>query len=220
MHPAPSQETRDIGALLKCTRSRPAEHSAPSDTREASEDKEGSMLEIRPENTQPVTTGETHKQNLQRNKAYDRIRLLFDADIALVKTEVQAFTDCIQATEEVVNDLKQGLAVLGDTVQQMHTSHSFLTHRLDALDDRSRRPNIKICGVSDAVSTEELPHFIRRLIATALPAKQDKMILLDGAYRVNRSPCTPAVSPRDIILKCQTFADKQKLMKALQEKAF
>ncbi|CAH2325546.1 Hypothetical predicted protein [Pelobates cultripes] len=93
---------------------------------------------------------------------------IFTAELNLVKTEVQAVAARVQATEEDVQDLNQGMTTLNYSVQQLGALHASLSTRVDQLDDRGRQRNIKIRGIADSLTPDEIPHFIRRLAVTIL----------------------------------------------------
>ncbi|CAH2293992.1 Hypothetical predicted protein, partial [Pelobates cultripes] len=97
---------------------------------------------------------------------YECIRKLSDTYTALVKDEVQAVTERVQSTEEVVSELKRGLTTLEENVHKLQSSNTNTNLRVDSLKDRGRRKNLKIKEVSEAVSLEELPHILRRLLAS------------------------------------------------------
>ncbi|CAH2283618.1 Hypothetical predicted protein [Pelobates cultripes] len=79
---------------------------------------------------------------------YDCIRTLFDSDIALVKEEVHAVTERVRVIEEEVAGLKQGLIALEKKVHALQSLKATTNHKVDAMDDRGRRKNPKIRGVS------------------------------------------------------------------------
>ncbi|CAH2285971.1 Hypothetical predicted protein [Pelobates cultripes] len=150
---------------------------------------------------------------------YDCIRKLLDADIALLKEEVWAISEWVRVAEEDVSDLKRGLSSLEETVHNLQSSNTNTNLRVDSCEDRDRRKNLKIRGVSDTVASEELPHLNSRLLASELPTKMAKWIVLDGVYRIAKSPRALTVSPRDIMVRFQSCADKQKLLNAIRDKA-
>ncbi|CAH2327453.1 Hypothetical predicted protein [Pelobates cultripes] len=49
-------------------------------------------------------------------------------------------------------------------IQELSQSHQALSQQMTAKEDRYMRHNIKISGVLASISTEELPHFVRRTL--------------------------------------------------------
>ncbi|CAH2223915.1 Hypothetical predicted protein, partial [Pelobates cultripes] len=61
---------------------------------------------------------------------------MFSAELNLVKTEMQTITNMLQASEEDMIDLKQGMQAQAESLQHLQTLHSQLTTRVDLLEDK------------------------------------------------------------------------------------
>ncbi|CAH2295292.1 Hypothetical predicted protein, partial [Pelobates cultripes] len=62
---------------------------------------------------------------------------LFDTDINLIRTETQAVTARVQASEEDILDLRQEVKSMGDALKHLQTANSALQNTLDAMEDRN-----------------------------------------------------------------------------------
>ncbi|CAH2247524.1 Hypothetical predicted protein, partial [Pelobates cultripes] len=115
-------------------------------------------------------------------------------------------------TEADLIDLKHSLASINESVQLLQTSQAHQGIRMAQLEDRERNGNIKIRGVVDSLPPEELPHFIRHLVSYVLPAKKHKT----NCLRRHIPNSQILTGPRDIILCCQTLANKQRLLSTIK----
>ncbi|CAH2246546.1 Hypothetical predicted protein [Pelobates cultripes] len=84
------------------------------------------------------------------------------------------------------------------------------------LDDYLKRKNLKLRGIAEMVEHEELPHFVRRLMATILLQQQVKSLLFESCHRLHTSKKTPAGVPRDVLIRFSSFRDKKLVMETLQ----
>ncbi|CAH2220159.1 Hypothetical predicted protein [Pelobates cultripes] len=66
---------------------------------------------------------------------------MFDADINLVRTEMQAVTARVQASEEDILYLRQEVKSMGDTLQYLQSANTAFQNTLDLMEDRSRCMN-------------------------------------------------------------------------------
>ncbi|CAH2223572.1 Hypothetical predicted protein [Pelobates cultripes] len=102
----------------------------------------------------------------------------FRADLVVVQEEVTAVT----AAEENITSLSQAQAGTSEHVRQIQTSLEDVQKRLNAMDDTCTRKNLKVRGVAESVTPEELPHYFRCLFAALLPHKHTKQALADGIH--------------------------------------
>ncbi|CAH2316498.1 Hypothetical predicted protein [Pelobates cultripes] len=161
--------------------------------------------------TTPATKQDIH--NL-----FAHFKDLFTAELNLVKIEMQAIINRHQASEEHKINLKQDMQAQAESLQHLQTLHSQLTTRVDLLEDRGWQKNVNISGVADSIPTDELPQFIRCLIATVLPAKFAKQFVYDWLCQISKSSEAPNNDPRDIIICYLTYAEKHWLLYVLRGK--
>ncbi|CAH2252837.1 Hypothetical predicted protein [Pelobates cultripes] len=87
------------------------------------------------------------------------------------------------------------------------------------MEDRHRSRNVKIRGVPETVTQDDLQGYIGRLLSSLLTPQQMKTALTDGIYRIPRAASAPADTSRDIILQFQTRTGQATLMAAVRGKA-
>ncbi|CAH2306419.1 Hypothetical predicted protein [Pelobates cultripes] len=71
------------------------------------------------------------------------------ADMDPMRTEDQAVTDRVKASEEHILDVQHEVKGLKETVLQLLSSLSALLTELDVVEDQSRRANINIRGIPE-----------------------------------------------------------------------
>ncbi|CAH2219172.1 Hypothetical predicted protein [Pelobates cultripes] len=77
---------------------------------------------------------------------------------------------------------------------------------------------IRKTGIPDNISQSELPHYLRRLVATILPHAQAKKLAIAEMFRIRKSPQAPPQATRDVIVRCHTRADRNAIFAALKGK--
>ncbi|CAH2293598.1 Hypothetical predicted protein [Pelobates cultripes] len=133
------------------------------------------------------------------------------ADMDLLRTKMQAVTAHTQVSEEDILDMRQEVTGLKVTFQQLLTSHSTLTSRVDLAEERNRRTNLKLRGIPDSINTTELPHYLRLLTNTLLPHTQAKKIAFDRFFRIKKPRQAPTKASQDVIIPCQSLTDKNRV---------
>ncbi|CAH2322158.1 Hypothetical predicted protein [Pelobates cultripes] len=171
--------TQDIGDMLQ--RPMAPKMATPAERTPASPDEgeqHGAGLEIStaPQATESLAGQDTQTLATKQDIAdlLMEMRRMHAADINLIKTEMQAMTARTRATEEDILDLQREVREIKDTCYHMQAAQSTLITRLDQTEDRNRRANLKLRGIPDTIDSSELPHYLRRLIATLLPPAQAK----------------------------------------------
>ncbi|CAH2284376.1 Hypothetical predicted protein [Pelobates cultripes] len=101
---------------------------------------------------------------------------------------------------------------------ELRRSQILLKDRLDTEEDWHRSRNIKIRGIPETVSQDDLPHFVERLLATLLTPQQVTAAAIDVVYRIPRAAKAPAGTSRDVILQLQTRAAQRNIMAAVRGK--
>ncbi|CAH2283044.1 Hypothetical predicted protein [Pelobates cultripes] len=211
--PAAAASNHDIGQMLTLMphMREPSPPRQETTTDPVVEKVPGNGAYATPETEPPVTKRDIHD-------LLAHFQDMFFAELNLVKAEMQAIMERLRVSEEDSADIKQNMTTQGESIKQLQTSHSQIAARMDALEDKSRQNNIKIRGVEDTVPAEEQPHLIRQRTAAILPTKHAKQFTYDGLYCITTPSQMPNTQPRDIILCCRSFADKQQLLQALRGK--
>lgn len=76
------------------------------------------------------------------------------------------------------------------------------------LEDRSRRSNIKLRGVPESVSPNDLHKYANDLIATLFPEISQIERMIDRIHRIPKPKHLDDSVPRDILMKIHFFPTK------------
>ncbi|CAH2315132.1 Hypothetical predicted protein [Pelobates cultripes] len=146
------------------------------------------------------------------------IRAFFNADLNIMCEDITVVTARLQANEDAITSLAQKQESTNEHLLQLQASHKSMQVRLDTQDDARRRNNLKIRGIAESVTDQELPHFLRRLWTTLLPQRSAKSIQVDGCYRLAKSNRAPAGVPRDVLIRFPLLRDKLALQDAAKSR--
>ncbi|CAH2299703.1 Hypothetical predicted protein [Pelobates cultripes] len=138
----------------------------------------------------------------------------FDADINLVRTEIQAVTAQVQASEEDILDLRQEVKRKEDTLRHLQSANTVFQNTQDAMEDCSRRTDIIIREIPD-IGPTKLSQFRRRLTAVLLPHTHAKKLEFDGHFRINKAKRAPTMALRDFLVRCHSTSNKRSIMAAV-----
>lgn len=145
------------------------------------------------------------------------------------KTEVAAdFRAMLQSCQNSVDELGERTdhleTKMGEIVgshndlitshESLQTEVSALRDKISDLEDRSRRNNLKIRGIPEAVSTSDLQGFTVDLFKKLLPEAQMSDLLIDRIHRLPKSRNAPEGVPRDVLMRIHYFHIKEALLKA------
>ncbi|CAH2297167.1 Hypothetical predicted protein [Pelobates cultripes] len=162
----PSLETpsgsRDIGTMLQQQRP-PAKMAGTAEHDTIQVPKDPILPDLSPERPQtPMGIPDGSAPVTQRDFQHliGEIKNLLATSIAAIKTDVKAIADRVQSTEQDVSGIKLGLATLQDSVLALQAQQQALSLHYIALNDRTRRNHIKIRGVPDAITSDDLPHYL------------------------------------------------------------
>ena len=105
---------------------------------------------------------------------------------------------------------------LGTSLKQQRA----LQHKLNDLESRSRRNNIRIFGVAEGEEGEDSgPEFIEALIRSKLPVPDGMALNIQRAHRAGPQRPAPDIPPRAFIINFQEFATKEWVLKEAWKKA-
>ncbi|CAH2328281.1 Hypothetical predicted protein [Pelobates cultripes] len=91
------------------------------------------------------------------------LKAFLTAELAGLKMELSTLTGRMRATEEVIQDLRAQHDATAKQTQELVTTCSQLNARVGQLKDMVRQRNIKLKGIPDTVTADELLHLIKRL---------------------------------------------------------
>ncbi|CAL9698818.1 unnamed protein product [Knipowitschia caucasica] len=133
---------------------------------------------------------------------------LNDHETRLAETELR-----IGALEDAADPIQTKIGDLEKTVD-------FLVERVDELENRGRRMNIRILGVpEDVEGTDPTRFFEHWLPEVLLMRTKNGRIKLERAHRTLGPKPSPAQRPRPVVARFHNYQDKQRVMNASWELA-
>lgn len=123
---------------------------------------------------------------------------IHDTRLQYVETQMLAFQ---AAHNEVV-----------DTVLDHQAETTWLKAKLEGLEDRSRRSNLKFQGIPETVTPQDLPRYLQQLMKTLLPTLSEMNLIVDRAYRLPKPSYLLTNIPRDTLARIHFYIVKEAVM--------
>ncbi|XP_063289954.1 zinc finger protein 850-like [Pelobates fuscus] len=139
------------------------------------------------------------------------------ADVATLRADLRGLTNRIGQVEVTAGEQAQQIANMQQTILGLQKQNEIHNAKFAMMEDMRRKNNMKIRGVLETISTDELPHMLRRLTMALLPPRQAKAITMEDCFRIPKAPKAPTEAPRDIIVNFRTGRDKATLLKAIKD---
>ncbi|CAH2302574.1 Hypothetical predicted protein [Pelobates cultripes] len=149
----------------------------------------------------------------------DELRRNIATDISAFRDKINGVSACLHNAEVTTAGYETRLTILEWELTVLRSEQAKAQHCMATMEDRRRWKNIKVRGLPDTVTTAEITHLIRRLLAQLFPAKQAKQMMLDSCNRLPVPPATATGVHRDVIIRFQAGPDKQALMAATHNKS-
>uniref|UniRef100_A0A8C5LVP8 Uncharacterized protein n=1 Tax=Leptobrachium leishanense TaxID=445787 RepID=A0A8C5LVP8_9ANUR len=130
----------------------------------------------------------------------------FAGDIREVRTEVGAIASRVSRLEEEVSHPPAHLAP--------PAAFGELQRRVDDLDNRGRRHNIRIRGLLEVDGPEDLRTILTEAFSMVLGQTTATPILMDRVHRALRPKPPPTAPPRDVVCCMTDFMVKERIMAA------
>lgn len=151
---------------------------------------------------------QTFRQQLQSD---------FKSMISELKTDIQSLISRTDHTEKKMSEFAKSHNTLIDSHSALEEEVSRLAAKVLDLEDRSRRNNIRIRGIPEAVSPQELRSFLTDLMALVLPTCTSLDLTIDRIHRIPKPKNIPPHLPRDTIARIHFFHIKDEFLKTLRK---
>ncbi|CAH2299238.1 Hypothetical predicted protein [Pelobates cultripes] len=138
--------------------------------------------------------------------------------VAGLKEEVVGLT---ARTDQVENRIASIYATSTSHTQDIAYLYGHMAALEDGLEDlnnRSRRNNIRIRGLPETVTMEQLVPTLHSIFKTLAPDLTPQEMELDRAHRALRPQNLGASTPRDVITRLHFFTTKEKLLAIARDK--
>lgn len=147
-------------------------------------------------------------------------------DVSMIKGTVEELKNAVKATEERITEAEGRISDVEDSTQQLLHSREQHSKRLDELwkrvedlENRSRRNNVRLLGLKEGMEGDNLTECIRQILSEGLGMDiDDKDFEIERAHRSPASPPTQKdAPPRLVMVKFLRSDGRDKVLKAARE---
>lgn len=145
-----------------------------------------------------------------------------DEKLAPVLELLKKHGDTLDSHEKRLTETEQRIGALEDATDPVKTkveflekTVNFLSERVDEMENRGRRRNIRIVGIPEDVEGTDPTRFFERWLPDALQIKtKNDRIKLERAHRSLAPKPSSQQRPRPVIVRFHNYQDKQRVMDA------
>ncbi|CAH2315771.1 Hypothetical predicted protein [Pelobates cultripes] len=152
---------------------------------------------------------------------FQKLEDSFSEKLQAVAADVQQLGARVQDLEEEAEHINKRGAEAYDTQETYAEAIRYLQRRLDDVDNRGRRNNLRVRGIPESAegATENPIQVLTTLFNRILARPKDTAITFDRAHRAARPRNLPPDKPRDLICRIHNFPLKEEIFrKARQNK--
>ena len=153
------------------------------------------------------------KQRASLNEDFlDLMRPLQSSVNALTET-VSGFNQRLKATETTVADNFEALIKAEKTIRHLEEQNETLTDRLDDLENRSRRANLRILNVPENSETgQSAVRFVSDMLMKVMPGAFDNPPELERAHRALGPRPVAGKPPRPFVVCFHKYQEKERAL--------
>ncbi len=141
------------------------------------------------------------------------------SSLSSIQNSLSTLGDQVNLLEQRVSANEDNVQVCVTRIQQLEKDNSYLIDKVDNLENRSRRYNLRFVGVQESSEGNDITGFMSRLIPQLLG--QDNFPTLPIIEWAHRSPTvhqSGRASLRPVMVKLLNFQDKLKILRIAREK--
>ncbi|KAG8551097.1 hypothetical protein GDO81_018460 [Engystomops pustulosus] len=219
----PSPRLKTGGACSPC----PRMPSLESHKTSAAEETQMTRPAVHLSEPAPSKVGDVDYQLLAREVAkclapdlVSTLTAAIQATLTEVKGKVQDHEERISTLEECTEAGKESIATMTTTQQQIEQLTATLADRIEDLENRSRRSNLRLVGLPENVQGGSLRKIFEEDLPRALGVGPRKLV--ERAHRIGPpgvnggegTTTEAAQRPRQVIAKYLNYADKEEILRA------
>lgn len=133
-------------------------------------------------------------------------------EISAVRSDMTHILTRVEETEQRQDTHDLAIKELQDTVTQLASAHRASLYKLEDLENRNRRNNIRVRGLPEATGDNDLEPSIRGIFNTILGNSATAPLRFDRVHRALRPRNAKSDQPRDVICRLHYFEDKNAIM--------
>lgn len=168
----------------------------------------------------PGASGSTSASEYTLQKLFHSFREDLQADFRHMMKDFKSDIQSLVSRTEHIESKMTNFATSHNLLIDSHTALEEEVHRLSNkvldLEDRSRRNNIRLRGIPESVSPDQLNSFLTDFMALTMPHHSSQDLLIDRIHRLPKPRHLPSHVPRDTIARIHFFTIKEEFLKVLR----
>lgn len=118
-------------------------------------------------------------------------------------------TDKVSSGEKAVAAISCNVANIERDQASSWDMISSMQLRMEDMEDRSRRSNLRLRGLPEPEEREDLHEMVRDIFSNVLDSSISKPVLIDRVHRAQGPKLADPKRPRDVICQIQYFSQKE-----------
>uniref|UniRef100_A0A8C5Q4Q7 Uncharacterized protein n=1 Tax=Leptobrachium leishanense TaxID=445787 RepID=A0A8C5Q4Q7_9ANUR len=139
-----------------------------------------------------------------------------DAVSADKRQDIKAIGDRTAHLEDKMADMAEAHHTMAARVEGLEDMMQQHASKIADLEDRSRRHNLKIRGISETVHPKDLTPYVTDLFSHLLPGVSLESLLMDRIHSIPKPPSAPSKATREVILQMHYFKPREDILKVLR----
>ena len=136
-------------------------------------------------------------------------------DLNLLRTDLGKTRDKANEVEKQVQEVTKEAVSSKQRIARLEQVTFTMAKKLEDLEGRSRRSNIRITGVPEKEEGRDVEEFVESLIKQGLqPRNLSEFFTIERAHRIPGRPPQPGGPPRTIIAKLLHYRDRDTILQA------
>lgn len=132
-----------------------------------------------------------------------------------IKSQFRQLSNQVTANEHRLGETFQDVHIIKEKYETLQKSHLQLSNKVDDLENRSRRCNLRLVGLPEIIKGPELFKFLQITLPSLLHIQEAcSDIVIERAHRLGPTRSEPEARPRVVIFKMLSFLHKEAIWQA------
>ncbi|XP_066445282.1 uncharacterized protein [Eleutherodactylus coqui] len=139
--------------------------------------------------------------------------------MGLLRQDMQKTSETMTAAEGRISDIEDKMPPMQREVKGNTQNIAFLLTKIDDLENRSRRNNVRLVGLPERMEGNNPSEYIEKWILDLFGRDCfSPMFAIERAHRVPTRPPPPGTPPRPVLMKLLHFKDRDAILRRAREK--
>ncbi|XP_063805907.1 uncharacterized protein LOC134984203 [Pseudophryne corroboree] len=143
---------------------------------------------------------------------------LLNKAVSDITNQLQHLNMRVSDTESHISTARDDIDTLQKEVRMLTTDNTRLSEKLDNIENRTRRNNLRIIGLPESLVGASLAHFVRITLPKMLHIEDACAdLIIERVHRIGGTAQPPPNRPRAVIFKTLNYLHKQEIWKAARK---